>query len=286
MFLNAFLEQTLGISQVTLRNSSQIGSFSLESLFEAEHKEKLQPTNQTKNKFYLEYENAFLVLPDNKTIVGVDAKTRVNLVVEDISTNKASFFGKHSDIILSLLYDKTTSSLFVGEYGGKIIQYQKERNNQVFNIVKDYGCLDLGGVNCCTQIGEYAIFGGDTHCLVAINIRERRVCEDKIESPYMFVASLQVCHSLSSKVYLSLGTDDPYICPEVPDILDMTLLYEKQKIGVGSHAKEINEILTIHPRKQTKMTFQGHATRKRELFLSQKKTLNQGTRNKRYTAKE
>ena len=78
--------------------------------------------NQTSNKFFLYYQNSFLILPDSKTIVGVEGKRKQTLIIEDITTNKALSFGKHEDHITTVLYDEVIGSLFAGDYKGDIKQ--------------------------------------------------------------------------------------------------------------------------------------------------------------------
>ena len=87
------------------------------------------------NNFQAAYLNHFLVLPDAKTVVGVDGSDREKLVMEDISEGKSTLIGKNSDQISSLLFHSLTQSLLVGDVDGYIKQYKKL--NGSFTLVKD-----------------------------------------------------------------------------------------------------------------------------------------------------
>ena len=190
--------------------------------------EKVKCTNQTKNQFYAYNENNFLVLPDNKTIVGVHNKIAKTLIMEDITTNKASTFGNYEDRIYTLLYDEVTQSLFAGYLTGHVKQYKRDTTTNAFSLVKDYGNVDIGMMFSSAQVGRFALFGGRKRALVAIDIHERRLC-NKIRSAFGFALSLRVCQGVDQKVYLSVGGGLPEYSSSVSDFLDVTRMYDYKK---------------------------------------------------------
>lgn len=246
-----------------------------------ESDEELEFIYQTKNKFYAYHKNSFLVLPDNKTIIGLDAKTKTTLIVEDINTNKAVSFGKHGSQILTLLYDKVTESLFAGDKEGHIKQYKRGKKTESFSLLKDYGNLGIREVHSSAQVGEFAIFGGYDFLIVAINIRERRIYQEKLRSPYWSTVSLQVCHGLNDKVYLSLGGSLRSSFSSVSDFQDVTEIYQMKSTDTNQNSGKVNEMLTIPKRKDQKINF--HYKRKKELYsnLPEENPQTKGDHNKK-----
>ena len=142
--------------------------------------------------------------------------------MEDILNKKTTTFGKHEDIIQTLLYDKLTESLFAGDCSGHVKQYKRLSGNHPFTLVKDYGNVGIGEVYSSAQVGAFAFFGGQNHSVIAINIQDKRLCENKIKSPFCKTSFLQVCHGLDQKVYLSLGGMTPEYSSTVSDFLEVT----------------------------------------------------------------
>ena len=186
-----------------------------------------------------------MVLPDKKTIIGINAKKPSTLVVEDIKTNKATPFGKHGSEIFSLLYHNTTETLFAGDEGGHLKQYKRGKKTESFTLVKDYGDIEMGGVICSAQVGGYAVFGGYDSYLVAINIHQRSFCNGTIKSGFRFTYTLQVCCGLDDKVYLSFGGYNRDCFSGDPNILDVTGLYKKLNLETEQNAQEANKMPTL-----------------------------------------
>ena len=170
-----------------------------------------------------------MVLPDGKSIVGVDAKTRKTLIFEDINTKKAALVGNYDYAIQTLLYDKATETLFAGDCRGRIVQYKKEKRNHTFSLVKDYGHTGISAAYSSAQVGGFAFFGGWDNFFIAIDINERRLSQSRIESPFKHIFSLGVCHGLDQKVYMSIGGDNATYSGKLSDILDVTDIYEMKK---------------------------------------------------------
>ena len=183
--------------------------------------------HQTRNGFYVYYENNFLVLPDAKTVVGADGSDSEKLIVEDITQGNPTQIGTHGGIIQTVLFDSLTQSLLVGDIYGTLKQYKKEK--QSFTMVKDYGDVGVSIVYSSTQVGRFCIFGGNNHSLVAIDISEQQVCPGRLKSPFSITFSLQVYHGTGSNVYMSLGGLSPNYSSDASDVLDVTLLCNPQK---------------------------------------------------------
>ena len=208
-------------------------------MINAGNKSTIKIRDQTRNQFFVRFENGFLVLPDAKTVVGADGSDREKLIVEDITQGNLRQIGRHGVLIYTVLFDNHTQSLLVGDYNGHVKQYKKV--NQSFTMVKDYGNVGVGVVCSSTQVGRLGIFGGNNRSLIAIDIAEQRVCPGFLKSPFWWTYSLQVCEGAGSKVYLSQGGDDPDYSSDASDFLDVTLLYNSLKKDSPKVPKDINK---------------------------------------------
>ena len=158
--------------------------------------------------------------------------TQNTLVIEDVNTGKVASFGKHKGDIKTLLYHKATGSLFAGDSSGCIKQYKRSSCDSNFTLVKDFREFGITSVFCCALIGRFAVFGCRNHALVFIDIPERRLCEGNIKSAFDWTFSLQVCHGLGNKVYLSLGGYKQSHFLRSSDFLDVTEMYNyKNELG-------------------------------------------------------
>ena len=179
------------------------------------------------------------MLPDAKTVIGVDYSDKYKLMIEDITQGNPRQIGTHRSWISTVLFDSLTQSLLVGDNKGHVKQYKKL--NQSFTMVKDYGDVGLNSVLSSTIVGGFAVFGGDFYSLVAIDISEQRFCARLPKSPYLFTYSLQVCEGVGSDVFLSLGGTSPEYSSDATDFLDVTLLYKGQKKDSAKLFEEMNQ---------------------------------------------
>lgn len=154
----------------------------------------------------------------------------------------------HKGTIQTLLYDEATGSLFAGDHTGRIKQYKRGNSHNNFSLVKDYGHVGIGAVFSSAQVGGLALFGGCDNYLVGISIREHDLVK-KIRSPFNYTCSLQVCHGVDQKVYLSLGGDEPDYSSFKSDFLDVTEVYHMQKESSEFTKKQIKpkkEVEKVH----------------------------------------
>ena len=248
--------------------------------------EQVKSVHQTKNQFFALYENSFVILPDGKTIVGVHKKTQNTVIMEDITTNKVTTVGKHENTIYTLLYDKLTGTLFAGDYNGCIVQYRRGNSKNHFSLLKDFGDSGIKAVYSSAQVGRFAFFGGRNHWIVAIDIYERRLCKSKIRSPFYSTFSLQVCHGLNDKVYLSVGGCLRNDHLNRSDFLDVSMVYEKQKMIENQDAPEVNELLTVLDSKDASIKPLIFEIIKLESDSLKEKTQTEGTLNKKRYKKQ
>ena len=234
--------------------------------------------HETQNEFKVDYENSFLVLPDGKTIVGVDGSDLKKLMIEDITRGNPSQIGTHDDWIQIVLFNSLTQSLLVWDFDGHVKQYKKVKGS--FTMVKDYGNVGVGEVLSSTIVGRFAIFGGNNHSLFVIDIYEQEVCKERLKSPFECTTSLQVCESMDSNVYLSFGGKRPEYSSDRSDWLDVTLLY-KGYIPLNQFYEIINQARTFFKEKDEMVNFLNLKIKQLESSLQKQADQNQGTSNKK-----
>ena len=129
-------------TQVTLSWSSKpIRSYSLAAVMNAANGSTIKIRHQTQNRFWVYHENNFLVLLDEKTIVGPDGSNQEKLIIEDITLRNPRQIGAHGNWIYTVLFDILTQNLLVGDLNGHVMQYTMV--NQSFTMVKDFGDVGL-----------------------------------------------------------------------------------------------------------------------------------------------
>ena len=206
-------------------------------------------TELTQNVFFVHYENSFVVLPDAKTIVGINKIDESTLIMENIKTKKAINFGIREGYLCTLLYDKVTGSLLTGDDWGIIFHYKRGGNQGNFCLVKKYENLGIKSVKSTAQMGGLAIlgdFGEWDSSLILIDIHKREVCQKKKKILYFPNFSLHVFRGQNQEMYLSLGANFffyDYIT--IWDLLDETQIYKIGKMETEQSAPEVNRMLTI-----------------------------------------
>ena len=250
----------------------------------------LKIRNETKNEYYASYESKLIVLPDAKTIIGVNSSYPNKLMMEDITKGNPTKIVKHSHEILTLLFDSMTETLLVGDTSGQVKQYKKRKKSNFcglledsdsFKLLKDYGDVGVGWILSSAQVGPLAIFGGKQNSIVAINILEQRLCEGFIESPFRDTLSLQVCQGVDSNVYLSVGGEYPDYSLDVSDYLDVTRVYNLKKNQFNQFLGETDQALILLQERDKKINTLKLKIQKLEADLKKEKKQNQGKTNQK-----
>ena len=149
-----------------------------------------------------------------------------------------------------------------------------------------YGHVDIGPVYSSVQVGGFAFFGGKEHSLVAINIRERRLCKDQIKSVFSNTYSLRVCYGSDQKVCLSLGGEDPEYSSGDSDFLDVTKVYHMQKMDTDQYTTKANRMLDAPKRKDQTFNFDDQKVKQLDLYSPREEILNKVTSNNKGFTKE
>lgn len=142
--------------------------------------------------------------------------------MEDITLNNPTQVGLHSKRINTVLYDDHSSTLFAGGEDGKVVQYKKSEQSNVFTLVKDYKNVGLGYVFSSTKIGDFVAFGGSKGSVALIDISGRTKCKGSIKTGFGSIRSLTGCgFSTSKKALLSISGRNPEFSGECTDIYEV-----------------------------------------------------------------
>lgn len=217
---------------MTNPRGSQIRSYSIASIIQAESGDVIKVLKETRQEFFSHFENNFLVLPDGKTIVGPDGSDKKRLMVEDITQNNPSQVAKHRNIIRNLLYDDKSRTLFAEDDSQHVIQYKRTEDLSSFSYLKDYGDLKIGGVISSTRIGDYAFFGGwNLHKIIAIYIPENHLCQGTMKTAFSKVFSLRECRVSESETFLSVGGSNPAHSERCSDIYKVSTQFTQRAVN-------------------------------------------------------
>ena len=223
---------TLGKSSSS--NPSKVRSYSLPAMIQAKPGTVISTLRETKQEFRVNSENSFIVL-DGKRVVGRD-ESKKKLVLEDITRNKPSLIAEHGDYIQTLLYDPKTETLLVGDSTKHVIQYEREESGS-FTLLKDFGDVGVGLVTASAKIGGFGVFGGlKTSRMVAIDLKEGRLCQGTIITAFEDVFSLQECKVSGSETLLSVGGTKPSYSGSLTNVFRVKIESSKLKETVSKEA--------------------------------------------------
>jgi hypothetical protein len=107
--------------------------FKLKNILEAEGQSKVLFSEKSKLEYYVAYEHGFQVMPDEKTIIGVEYHEGCNkLVMEDVTDSEIEpcKFGKNSKCVYTILPNRNFTSIFVGDGNKKLMRYDLDRSSK------------------------------------------------------------------------------------------------------------------------------------------------------------
>ena len=167
-------------------------------------------------------ENNFEVLPDLRTIIGVNNSSWTSLYMEDITsnTNTSISFGSHSNYIYSVLYFEEFDILLVSNLDTTLTQYQRDSPASNWKVVNSYGNLSIGSICSSARIGHFAIFGGSNYCVRVVDVVKRQILGSVFKTAISTIHTLQPC--LTSRLLLFVGGTGPNYSGTTSDIVDLT----------------------------------------------------------------
>lgn len=243
----------------------------------AQNNTTLETRHQTQTKINVLYENGFLVLPDAKTVVGADKTNNKKLIIEDITLGNPAEVGVHLGCVRNVLYDAKTQSLFAGDAKGNLRQY--ERKYGWFILKKDFGNLGVTQIQASAQVEGFLIFGGVGGSIAVVDASKQQVRSRRINSPFFYTDSLQVCPLGGSKVYLFLGGSIPGHSKEASDWVDVTRVFNKYNICTGPVLEDSGPTQGLLQEKEQAIDSSNRKVRQLEASLQEQREKHRGKSN-------
>ena len=105
--------------------SSEVSSFDLDRIINAQNNATIKSEYKSNDQYFIQFENGFYVLSDDKTIIGVKGAEYKTLQTEDMSNNSSpTTIDNQGSYICTLLYNKKLKALLVGRDNGTVMQYK------------------------------------------------------------------------------------------------------------------------------------------------------------------
>ena len=140
--------------------------------------------------------------PNRKTLIGGNGDI---LKSEDITRKEVKVIidQKCSDIS-TMIFNRNLNSLLVGDNNGCLSQYGRNPSGD-FKKQKHYGNVKMGKVFASDCLGDFAVVGGEKGIISLIDMKRRKVIQNKIKTAIREVYSLQFCRISRNKIYLTVG---------------------------------------------------------------------------------
>lgn len=243
----------------------------------------VKKTGISENDFWLFHENHFVVLPDGKTLCGVDASDPRTLVSEELYNNCPFRFGRHGNWVQTLLFCSGSQTLLAGDMNGHVVQYK--RSPRFYTILRDFGDIYIGNVHSSCLVGGLAVFGGTRYSLAVIDTSAQFVYEGIIRSPFEHTSSLRECAFSDSCTLLCLSGWNPEYTSGASDCLDVTRVYNYHGKQTRVKSLERSETAKLLDQKDAIIEAQKIKIQKLEKDLTSKATENQGGVNSKNSKK-
>jgi WD40 repeat protein len=221
--------------------SSSISRFSLRDILNAEDKSTVDYDHQSRNKFYANYENSFEIMPDQKTIFGVDYDNRKKLKKEDISDDESPIMviSKHKGPINTITFERLNKNLIVGNDEDTVIQYKKNENGK-WKIAKKFNNLGIGCVNSSLTIQNLLILGGVNFKIRIVDLEKGELLGKVFETAMEHINSMQIVNQ-EEKVLLKIIGVHPDYSNDKSDVYDFTQFLKKYGKGKAIEIKKESE---------------------------------------------
>lgn len=189
----------------------------------------VEPDHLSSRSYYVFYENSFVVLPDQKTIIGVEfAGHRNTVIMEDITHRRAhsvTSIGTHGHYIYTMAYVPESRTLLVGDHVGNVYQLSKRPKACGWKLDKSYNNLGIGLVYSSVRLGHLVIFGGYNFGIRVIDVAKRRLFSSTFKTALCFVYSMRFYVRSRCQVVLLISGQTAVYSDSQTDVLDATRLF-------------------------------------------------------------
>ena len=174
-------------------------------------------------------------MKDESTIIGVQYEEWKNniLIIEvlhkiNYKSNLSPIkFGVHNDTICTILFNEMLNTLLVGDYTGRVVQYNLNSSFYTPKMVKDYGKLENGEITSSAQFGTIATMKRSGRSLFTfINMNTRKIFIKHINSAIQYIYSMHFCRvKQNSALALVFSGECPNFSYDKTDIFDVTEIF-------------------------------------------------------------
>jgi hypothetical protein len=184
-----------------------------------------------------------VILPDEKTIIGVIYKGNHNVMgSEDITNLSAVFtFGSGGNYIRTILPSKDFKSIFVGDDGGNLRQYDLKKSLNKWTHVKNHGNIGINNIYSSTCFGNLAIFGGGNSHVRVLDMEKKQMFVKPFKTAITYLDSLQMCQVSDSKVLLTVVGSSLNYSNSESDVFDITKLLAFHNVKYVSETEKHKE---------------------------------------------
>jgi hypothetical protein len=191
----------------------------------------IEHIHQSQRNYLVWCEDNFIILPDGKTIIGVENTN--TLICEDITRNDSNGYvqiATHGSRIYTVFYNAVYKSIFVGELNGNVIEYKHNGSNLSWVKVTNYGNLGIGHIACIEKIGDVLVCGGyGFHLMRAIDFKNKILLPGAIKTGIKHIYSLKAFECAGNRVHLAVSGMSADYSGDQTDVYDVTPLATRFK---------------------------------------------------------
>ena len=187
------------------------------------------------------------MLDDAKHVIGVEASNVEKLIIENVENGKADKFQviqSFGNYISSLVYDKDTASLYIGDNYGHLHQYKVTTTSKSCKKVRDFGDLGIEAINSSERFLNIVFFGGSDSKIRVLDLSTGELLPGHLETSIEYIFSIQVCAKSHDEIYLAVSGGDAEYSDEKTDLFNITGLFLKVSVILEKYFSEnlIDEI--------------------------------------------
>jgi hypothetical protein len=191
----------------------------------------LSPDHISQNRYHSASKASVIVLSDQKRVIAIRynywGSTRLEMFDITKKWSSGNSILDHNSPISSLLFEKTSKILFMGDSDNSLFQY-KFQNNQL-TMMKKYQNLGIGDISEGFLINHLLILGGSKYAIRVIYWEKMEVIGKAFKTAVKSINSLQVCKFENQKIqndqyYLTVTGSKAYYSKDVSDVYEITKL--------------------------------------------------------------
>ena len=190
----------------------------------------VRPVNVSFNKFWIQLENQFIVLDDAEHVIGVDARDRSKLILENLKNGSTvRFAGRNSILfpIFTMVFDEESRSLYCGYQFGRLHQYEVDTLNQTCKKVRDFGNLGIGCIRSCQRFMQFVFFAGSQSKIRILDLSTGELLPGYFKTSIKWIYSLQVSVKSANEIFLAVSGGDADYSEDKTDLFDLSGLLGK-----------------------------------------------------------